>query len=337
MKNNEKRISSQAEVLTVKIPALGRLIKVVASGIGSVAGPMLAPWRAHREGEAEVILAQARAKALLIESEAHRKARDYLVPEGAHNVSQLDFGSLVRERIEYQEQKRLANVQAVTAKAAVMLEGIQVEDAEPDHDWTARFFNDVQDVSSEGLQDLWAKVLSGEVKRAGCTSLRALNILKTVDARTAQLFGVFGSAAIYLTHEDGHVADARVPSLRGEAGKNSLEPFGLGFGELNRLNEHGLIISDYNSYFNYVVERDLEDSADLYHQGVLWDWAIQENDKRRKTVKLHGVAMTVSGAELAQAIPQVEMPAYTNQLKKFLSDRFKVDMVRIDETTAQRS
>ena len=105
---------------------------------------MLAPWRARREGQAEVIQAEARANALLIESEAHRKARDYLVPEGAHRVGQLDFGSLVRERIEYQEQKRLANIQAVTAKAAAMLEGTQVEDAEPDHDWTARFFSDVQ-------------------------------------------------------------------------------------------------------------------------------------------------------------------------------------------------
>ena len=314
----------------MKVPALDRLVKVVASGIGGVAGPMLAPWRAHREGQAEVILAQARAKALLIESEAHRKARDYLVPEDAHNVSQLDFGSLVRERVEYQEQKRLANVQAVTAKAAVMLEGTHVDDAEPDHDWTARFFNDVQDVSSEELQDLWAKVLRGEVKRAGSTSLRALGIVKNVDARTAQLFGVFCSAAIYLTQEDGHVMDARVPSLLGEASKNSLDPFGLGFGELNRLNEHGLIISDYDSDYNYVVYRILDDGADLYHQGVRWDWVIQEKGKQRKTVKLHGVAMTVSGAELAQAIPQVAMPAYTNQLKKFLSDRFKVDMARID-------
>ena len=93
----------------MKVPALDRLIRVVASGIGSVAGPMLAPWRAAQEGQAEIILAEARAKALLIESEAHRKARDYLVPRDAHNVSKLEFGKLVRERVEYQEQKRLAN------------------------------------------------------------------------------------------------------------------------------------------------------------------------------------------------------------------------------------
>ena len=314
----------------MKVPAIDRLIQVVASGIGSVAGPMLAPWRARREGQAEVILAEARAKALLIESEAHRKARDYLVPEDAHNFSQLDFGSLVRERVEYQEQKRLANFQAVTAKAAVMLEGTQVDDAEPDHDWTARFFSDVQDVSSEKLQDLWATVLRGEVERAGSTSLRTLGILKNIDARTAELFGVFCSAAIYLTEKEGHVLDARVPSFHGDASHNSLLPFGLGFHVLNRLNEHGLIISDYNSYYTYVVERDLRDGANLYHQGARWDWVIQQEAKQRMDVKLHGVAMTVSGTELAQAIPHVAVPAYTNYLKKSLSNQFKVKMVQVD-------
>ena len=314
----------------MKVQALDRLLTVVASGIGSVAGPMLAPWRARRAGQAEVIVAEARAKALLIESEAHRKAREYLVPEDAHNVSQLDFGSLIRERIEYQEQKRFANIQAVTGKAAVMLEGTEVDDAEPDHDWTARFFNDVQDVSSERLQELWVKVLKGEVERPGSTSLRTLDILKNLDARTAELFGMFCSAAIYVTNNEGHVADARVPSLGGDAAENALGPFGLGFGELNRLNEHGLIISDYNSYYIYVVVRDDHAGAELYHQGVPWDWVIQEEDLQKKDVTLHGVAMTVSGAELAQAIPKVAMPAYTNQLKKFLSDRFKMEMVRVD-------
>ena len=185
-------------------------------------------------------------------------------------------------------------------------------------------------MSSEKLQDLWARVLRGEVERAGSTSLHTLGILKSLDARTAELFGVFCSAAIYLTDNEGHVGDVRVPSLRGDANQNSLGPFGLGFGELNRLNEHRLIISDYNSYYIYVVVRGDHYDADVYHQGVRWDWVIQQEDGQRQDVKLHGVAMTVSGAELAQAIPQVAMPAYTAQLKKFLSDRFKLEMVRID-------
>ena len=38
--------------------------------------------------------------------------------------------------------------------AALELGDGNVQDHEVDHDWTARFFNDVQDVSSEEMQKL---------------------------------------------------------------------------------------------------------------------------------------------------------------------------------------
>ena len=97
----------------------------------------------------------------------------------------------------------------------------------------ARFFREVQDVSSEEMQALWARVL------------RTLDILKDLDERTARLFSRLCSAAIYLKGIDGKIIDARVPSLGGNAAQNSIMQYGLDFGQLNRLNEHGLIIADF--------------------------------------------------------------------------------------------
>ena len=68
--------------------------------------------------------------------------------------------------------------------------------------------NDIQDVSSEKFQLLWAKVLAGEVERPGSTSIRTLSILKNIDQATADLFRKFYSACVVLKD------DARVPSLR---------------------------------------------------------------------------------------------------------------------------
>ena len=50
-------------------------------------------------------------------------------------------------------------------EAARQLGDKSVANSDPDHDWTARFFNGVQDVSSKEMQLLWAKVLAGEVER----------------------------------------------------------------------------------------------------------------------------------------------------------------------------
>ncbi len=88
---------------------------------------------------------------------------------------QLDFGAAITQRIQFQEEKRQSNIVAVIGQAAQELGDREVQDHEVDHDWTARFFNDVQDVSSEEMQQLWAKILAGEVERPGSTSLRTMS------------------------------------------------------------------------------------------------------------------------------------------------------------------
>ena len=84
-------------------------------------------------------------------------------------------------------------------------------------------------------------------------SIRALSILRNLGpVRRAKLLQVLSSACITHFTLDGVASplDVRVPSLGRNAGENSLQDFGLSFGNLNILNEHGLIISDYNSWYD---------------------------------------------------------------------------------------
>ena len=92
---------------------------------------------------------------------------------------EVSFGELVTQRIQYQENKRQANLESVVEKAADELQGKEIQDHTVDHDWTARFFNDVADVSSEDMQLLWSRILAGEIERPGSTSIRTIGILKT--------------------------------------------------------------------------------------------------------------------------------------------------------------
>lgn len=100
--------------------------------------------------------------------------------------------------------------------------------------------------------------------------MRKLGILKNLDSTTARLISRLCSAAVYLEASDGEVFDARVPSLGGDAAQNSLRSYGLSFDVLNQLNEHALVIPDYNSYNTYVVVNEATDVA-LYHQDIRWD------------------------------------------------------------------
>ena len=67
-----------------------RLLDIVARGLGVIAGPLLAPWRARREGQARIIAAKADATVMEIQTIAERKARELAAPRGA--ASEGDLG-----------------------------------------------------------------------------------------------------------------------------------------------------------------------------------------------------------------------------------------------------
>ena len=313
------------------IPAIEKLVDHVASGIGSVAGPMLAAWRARREAQARELAAEGNARALLIQASAQAKARQILLHGDRSVVGSLDISDRVRQRIEFQERKRQDNIESVVSEAARQLGDKTVEDDEPDHDWTARFFNHVQDVSSKDMQVLWARILSGEVERRGSTSVRTLEILRNLDQSTAAVFRRLRSACVFLSATEGVILDARVPSPGGNAATNSLGAHGLDFGVLNRLNEHGLIISDYNSWFDYqlaiglAVDDRIAVRMPFGFQGKRWMLAAQDDRKMGEPYRLSGVALSISGLELARVVELEPMGAFAAELNRhFLRDKLRM-------------
>ena len=319
------------------IPALRKLADYAASGIGSVAGPMLASWKARREadakliaakGEAEAqrILAEGQATTMQIIANAQADARSSLVSPDSIVQGQLELGAAVSQRIQFQEEKRQSNIGQVVTKAALELEGKEVRDHKPDHDWTARFFNDVQDVSSEEMQQLWGKILAGEVERPGSTSLRTLSILKNLDQSTANTFQRLCSACVLVKPIDAPFLDARVPSLGGNAGNNVLKKYGFSYDVLNALNEYGLIISDYNSWYDYKLSIGIPLSAlhpgqvvrlPFTFQGRYWVLVPTTQRETSPEFKLSGVALTRSGREMSRIVELEPMEEYMQDLMTF--------------------
>ena len=312
-----------------------KLFEVTANGIGSVAGRMFTTWKARKAGEARVIAAQADARVLQIRAQAHTEARELLLANQNHGEpTEIEIGETITERVRYQEQRRLSNVGAVVSHAAVTLEGKHVEDKDIDDDWNARFFNDVQDVSSDEMHVLWGKVLAGEVERPGSTPLRTLGILRDLDQLTATLFARFCSVCVFAFLENGLLIDARVPSLGGRAGSNSLVDFGLGFGNLNRLEEHGLIISDFHSWRDYcpfiVSDLGSKPLPSFRHQSREWELVAGTEQGLPRPFQLHGVALTVSGGELSFVVDSVPVPRYLERLSQF----FASNKLQMSDVTA---
>ena len=312
------RMAAKVDI-NLKIPALEQLLKLTASGIGSVAGPMLAGWQARQLRKAKQIGAEGDAAVLRIQAEAQSMARAALVPSGAQASGELDIGAVVEQRIRFQERKRQANIMSVVAKAADQHEGREVPQSEPDHDWTARFFSEVQDVSSEEMRSIWARVLAGEVERKGSTSIRTLQVLKNLDQATARLFRRLCSSSLYFPcRRLPSVGDARVPSLGGNAGLNALSKYGLSFADLNRLNECNLIISDYNSWQKYTVSAmGSATTLPFEFQDASWVLTRSDDQSRRWDGKISGVALSLSGRELAVVVDLEPAEEFAAALRAF--------------------
>ena len=327
--------------VNLNVPAIEKLVDYVASGVGSIAGSMLAPWQARRAATAKLITAKEDAKSLLIHAKAQSEAREILVSNDTNFTGELDITDRVNQRILFQDEKRQINIESVVGQTAMQLGDKNVPDTEPNHDWTARFFNDVQDVSSEDMQSLWAKILAGEIERPRSTSIRTLGILKNLDQSTAHLFRKFCSACIFLSPDGNAITDAMVSALTGNAGDNSLESYGLDFRVLNRLNEHGLIISDYNSWWDYKVSIGFS-AGNTNHilripfnfQGRRWVLVSEEQSKRESSHKLSGVAMTMSGRELSKIIELEPMEKYTQDLIEYFKNN-KLQMLEISKAQTQ--
>jgi len=100
-------------------------------------------------------------------------------------------------RLDYQERKRQANIENVTSVAAAELAGDEsVATEQPDEDWITRFFSSAQDVSSEQMQDLWGRILAGEIRRPGTYSLRALDLIRNLTKGEAELVAMVGKMAM---------------------------------------------------------------------------------------------------------------------------------------------
>ena len=289
----------------VKISAIEKLLDYLASGIGATAGPLFRPWQSYMEGHTKRISARADADALAIISKAQADARQYLVAPGADVQGAVEIThENIMQRIEFQERKRLANIVSVVDHAAEELGDKEVPDHEPDHDWTPRFFDCVQDVSSEHMRKLWAKVLSGEVERPGRTSLRTLDTIRNMTKHDAELFEAIA----------GYVFGGEIVFHHGAYRNRHLA---LNYNNLLHLQDCGLINAtpflattiDWTNRTEYVFS---------YQTGAL---VVTRESSSKEQLSIPEVLLTTAGKELLKAVSCVVQMEYLQDLSSFLHSK----------------
>lgn len=129
---------------------------------------------------------EARAIERNADAEAYATVRK-IDAENAATLIRLQGEEQVANYMLAREKRKLNNVQNVIEQAQQhFVEGEQVSDEPVNSDWINRFFTIVEDVSDAEMQQLWARILAGEVKKPKSYSLRTLEVLRNMSKEEAE-------------------------------------------------------------------------------------------------------------------------------------------------------
>ncbi len=110
-------------------------------------------------------------------------------------------------------------------------------------DWLNTFENEACQKSSEEMQERFARILAGEIKKPGSFSIRAVKLLGQIDSETASIFRTFCSGCISFDDPSGSgsIYESIFPKF--EVGRYSgfLKKYGLNGVMLSNLKEFSLL------------------------------------------------------------------------------------------------
>jgi hypothetical protein len=145
------------------------------------------------------------------------------------------------------DQHRYDALGGAVAEAAVELRNeTSFPKERPNQDWVARYIESASQVTDETMQELWGRILAGEIKKPGSFSFRTLDVVSNLAQHEAKFFENFAKHVVVWKYF------AVIPIVRDNA---FLESKGVGDIILRFLAESGLA-AETHAGFNLVIPND---------------------------------------------------------------------------------
>lgn len=161
--------------INISSKALEKLVDVASKGCGILFEPTQIRRRAKAEADATLIKVGSEIRADELRAAAMALA-------------------------EKRETRRIENISAILCAAEKELPKT-VSEEPVEADWAAAFFNNCQDISNEQMQEIWAKILAGEIAQPGMFSLKTLESVKLIRKIEAELLTKACAFVLKIDHE----------------------------------------------------------------------------------------------------------------------------------------
>lgn len=265
---------------------------------------------AHIEGWQQEKRAETSARVQLIRTSADQIATQMHVDPEYARAAASKFGQrIVREQM---------NLDSIASKSLPHVrQKVQGTEANGDsnkeisEDFMHNFEREASPRNSSEMQELFARILAGEVCSPGRYSVRTLKLVGALDTEVLNIFSKFCSmCSSIVVFEEGQkaIVDSRLLSLGQSLGSNGLSRFGFGFESLNTLVEYGLISYSLDASAEYwvVLRTPQQNIKNCFLQFNQQFWKLVAADEKKwRNFKVHGAGLTKAGQEIFEDVPRV--------------------------------
>jgi len=232
----------------------------------------------------------------------------------------LEDRSNKRERLANLRKQK--NIEEIMEKTFSFFSNNSI-DKRTDLDWFNRYIDLAEDVSNSTMQDLWAKILAGELTRPGLYSLKALKVFRDMSIVDAKLLAKASSLAV----KDNSKKNIRIlsgsyqkPGLLNFFNQNSqqhvnLSHFGLNYADILSLADNHLIFKQEN-------ESNMMTTGETLH--FFYNGLPLHLSSKKNNIALQFYKFTPIGTELANLITDKPNEEFFSALKKQLIHHFEV-------------
>ena len=248
--------------------------------------------------------------------EADRAVVSWMLQTGQSNLRYRGLAmelELFPDAHQEEIERLVTNTVNAMLKADSAVDWSKVDLNQFNPEFRRRWISEASNVSDETLQDLWARLLAGELESPGSVSNDTMSIARDLKKERAEEFQTLCSAA--LCYWDG---TPMIVVGCGSPGTNSLRPYRLSYDVLMRLAHHRLIVNDMNSYIDLPVNSN-QPIVSVRQQESSWELHWSHDTKRTDSdSRIKGILFTPAGRELFAVVEKIPNPPYTEAMLKTL-------------------
>jgi hypothetical protein len=279
------------------IVSLGKPIEKLIDTVGKAVGTLYKPKALRNEADAE---------AYKIEAIANAKAKAAIIKSDTDN----EIAERAKQRLYLQEINRQQNLDNIIEKSVKFLDE-SVSEIPVDENWRTRFFNKAQDITSEEMQEVWAKILANEINRPGNFSLRTLDIVSNLSKKEAEI-----------TNKLAGIRFSPLYILKFQNGSEEFEKFGISYSDLLILREAGILFNqdDLSVKLHHELYDSENDTKGLKISFGEKQYFVLPKNNSLDLYRFPVISFTLSGAQISQVIECKPDYLYLDQFIKYWSD-----------------